>query len=472
MVDCVLVKPPRVEYTSKFNKLSNHLYGFHPPLGLLYIASMLEKEGISVSVIDSDIQGYCLEDCLEYIKQTSPSIVGITAMSTFVKTSAELLHRVKHYNKNILCVMGGPHPTVLPEETLKKYTGVDVIVRVEGEFTMLELCKAFFDGKDFSRIEGISYREDDKVLHTPNRPFIKDLGVLPFPARHLLPIEKYKINTIHGEHGITTSISTSRGCPYRCAFCGQHFGRKVRYFSPDYVMSEIHDILSLGINHIDFVDDTLTVNRKRLEAILDAIIKENLALQLAGTTRVDCIDGELLQKMRRAGFVRVDFGIESGNQGILDIIEKGITLDQARKAVRAAREAGLDVVTYFILGLPGDTHKTVEETINFACELNADVASFAVHLPLPGTKTWEMARNNEHGLTMLVDDIDGFGKHSEGAVIRVNDLSEQDLSKYYLKAYQRFYLRPSNIIKRFLCIIRSPRKLVNNVKAAAAYLFG
>lgn len=472
MIDCVLVKPPRVEYTSKFSKLSYYLYGFHPPLGLLYIASILEKEGISVRVIDSDIENYCLEDCLEYVKQVSPSIVGVTAMSTFVQTSAELLHRVKHYDKDIYCVMGGPHPTVLPEETLIKYPSVDVVVRGEGEFTTLELCKALLDDNDLSDIKGISYRENDEILHTPNRPAIKDLDVLPFPARHLLPIDKYKIDTVHGEYGITTSISTSRGCPYRCAFCGQPFGRKLRYFSPDYVLSEIHDILSLGINHIDFVDDTLTVNRKRLETILDAIIEEGLALQLAGTTRVDCIDRELLQEMRRAGFVRVDFGVESGNQDVLDIIQKDITLEEARRAVRIAREVGLDVVTYFILGLPGDTRKTVEETISFACDLNADVASFAVHVPLPGTKTWEMAKDNEYGLTMLVDDLDGFGKHSQGANIRVNDLSEQDLSQYHRKAYRRFYLRPRYMLHRFFRIIRSPRKFVSNVKAAAAYLLG
>lgn len=466
--DCVLIKPPTVEYTSKYKRLAKYSYGPLPPLGLLYVASILEKNDIRVEVIDCDIENYSVKECFVKIRKMSPSIVGVTAMSTFVNTSAQLLNFVKEWDKNILCVMGGPHPTACPDETLKRYLSVDVAVRGEGEFTTLELCKAFLNGKDFSEIKGITYKEKERIIHTPNRPFIQDLDALPFPARHLLPIEKYKINTIHSEHGITTSMSTSRGCPYQCVYCGQPFGAKMRYFSPQYVMSEILDIVSLGVNHINFVDDTMTINKKRLNAILDAIIQDKVNLQLACSTRVDCVNKELLKKMKKAGFVRVDFGVESGNQNILDIIQKKITLEQARSTVKAAKDAKLDVVTYFMFGLPGETKKTVEDTIRFACELNADLASFSVHLPLPGTKTWEMAQNREYGLTMLVPDIDGIGKYSGKVAIRVNDLSEQDLLKCQEDAFKRFYFRHGYILERLKRIIRNPRKLINTIRAICA----
>ena len=471
-VDCILVKPPIVEYETKFKNLSKYQYGQIPPLGLLYIAAVLEEKNISVHVIDAEAEKLSLKACLKEIKKRSPSLVGVTAMSTFVNTSASLLSYVKSIDNSILTFMGGPHPTILPEKTLKNYQYIDAVIRGEGEHTTSELCNYYLSGiGDLTKIKGISFRKKNKIITTPDRPLIKDLDTLPFPARHLLSLNKYKINTIYGERGITTTMSTSRGCPFNCAFCGQPFGNITRFRSPDSIISEIREIVSLGINHILFIDDTMTANKERMHKILDYMIREDSGVQWACTTRVDCIDESLLVKMKKAGCIKVDFGIESGNQKILDLIQKRITLEQARHAVKIAKKAGLDVVTYFMLGHPGETKDTIEDTIQFACELNPDVAQFAVHIPLPGTKTWEFAKNNEHGLELLTDDLNNIGKYGGKAIIRVNDLSEYDLVKYQNIAFKRFYLRPEYILTRVLQL-KNRVKFVNTIKAGWLYISG
>lgn len=473
MTDCVLVKPPIVEYESKMLKLTKYTYGDLPPIGLLYVAAVLEKNNIDVQIIDADVENLSLTDCFEKIRKISPPIVGVTAMSTFVGTSAELLNLVKNYDQSILTVMGGPHPTALPEKTLKDYSAIDVVIKGEGEYSMLELCKSHLKSNiNLSEIDGICYRDrEGNIISTPSRPFIKDLDALPFPARHLLPIHKYKINTVHGEKGITTAMSTSRGCPYKCAYCGQPYGNKVRFRSAESVVDEIKEIRSMGINHINFIDDTMTINKKRIVQICEKIIKEDLDIQWACTTRVDCVDKPLLKMMKKAGCKRVDYGIESGNQEVLNLIQKDITLNQARNAVRITKEVGLDVVTYFMLGLPGETKKTIEDTINFAFELNPDMAQFSILVPLPNTKIWDMAKNKEHGLIMLVDDVDGVGKYSGKAVIRVNDLSEYALPILQNLAFKRFYIRPAYMWMR-LKRLNNYTKFINTVKAGLIELFG
>lgn len=469
MVDCVLVKPPVVEYSPKFKKLSRYQYGFVPPLGLLYIAAVLEENDIDVCVIDAEVENLSLEECSRKIEKISPSLVGVTAMSTFVSTSAKLLSYVKEIDSDILTFMGGPHPTVLPERTLTEYENVDVVVRGEGEYTVNELCKSYLNSNDdLSNIKGISFRQGNEMINTPARPFIEDLDTLPFPARHMTPVDRYRINTIYGEKGITTTLSTSRGCPYTCAYCGQPFGRKMRFRSPESIISEIKQLRLLGINHILFIDDTMTLNKKRMNKLLDYMIKEEFNIRWACTTRVDCVDKDLLVKMKKAGCIKVDFGIESGNQRILDLIRKGITLDQARNAVDITKSVGLDVVTYFMLGHPGETKDTIEDTIRFACELNPDVAQFAVHVPLPGTETWKFAKNGEYGMELLTDSVDNVGKYGETAVIRVNDLSEYDLPRYQNLAFKRFYLRPGYILNR-LMRLNNLIKLINTIKAGLIY---
>ena len=450
-----LVSPP---YNSA---VTSTLGSSSPPLGLAYLASVLRKEH-KVKIIDSATLNYTLEDLGRELKSFNPDIVGITSVTSSIYQAYAVAKVAKEVREDCTVVMGGPHVTFLPKETLEECRYVDVIVKGEGEETIQELTKAIEKNAPLDEVRGITFRKNGQIIDNEPRPFIKDIDSIPFPSRDLLPIDLYQFNGVK-----YATMITSRGCPFGCSFCSSSrlFGCRWRGRSPRNVLEEIriiHD--DYKIRDIELMDDTFTLNRKRAEEICDKIIKEGLDIAWSASSRVDTITRRLAEKMKRAGCWVLYLGIESGSQKILDSIGKRITLEQAKKAVKTVKEAGMQVLGSFILGFPEDTIQTIKQTINFAKKLNLDYAQFSILTPYPGTPIFDFALKN--GLLLTKD----WSKYTViDPVMKLKNLTARQLKSLLQKAYLSFYLRPKVIWRwikdrQFIFVKDAIKTVVNYVR--------
>jgi anaerobic magnesium-protoporphyrin IX monomethyl ester cyclase len=298
------------------------------------------------------------------------------------------LHMAKVLRRNCgFLVAGGPLPTLNPEEFLEDF---DVVVVGEAEQTLLDLINAVEKRDALSKVKGIFYREEAQVIRNAQRGFVEDLDTLPFPARDLFDNESYK-NHYRKKFGYTsTSIITSRGCPFNCDFCSRAvFGNRFRARSAENVVDEVETVQALGYDRMWFADDCFTLDRKRLLGICDEVIRRRLKVQWECLSRVDTIDTETAQRMKEAGCIRVFFGLESGNDAVLALMQKQATTNKARKAVSVTKSAGIQVGAFFIVGYPGETDDTVLDTLRFASSLPLDYLSFTLPYPIPGTALFE-----------------------------------------------------------------------------------
>ena len=363
------------------------------PLGLTYIAAVLEKNGFAVEVLDLLVSKYSDEKVIRKVEDYKPDVVGANSVTMSFPAASKILRLVKKVDEDILTVAGGPHVTFSDVRTLEEAPWIDVVVRGEGEYTTLDIVK----GKDFKDIDGITYREDGEIVRNRDRKLIENLDELPFPARHLLPLSKYMA------YHSGCSLITGRGCPHRCIFCvgSKMMGRRVRLRNPKLVVDEVEEVLGYGFDEVIFEDDTFTLNHKHAFAICDEIISRGLKFKWCANARVDTVTRELLEKMKEAGCHFIMFGTESGNQEILDTCKKRITLEEIREAVKMTKELGIGVLSSFILGLPGETKETIQQTMKFAEELGP-FYGFHILAPFPGSEVRERA--NELGIVILTDD--------------------------------------------------------------------
>ncbi len=392
------------------------------PMGLAYIAGVLEKEGIEVQVRDFLVEEYCQKKLARKIADFSPEIVGATSVTMNYPIASQILKDTKEIDGNIITVIGGPHVSFTVEETLGESPWIDVVVRGEGEYTMLELAR----GKALKEINGIAYRQNDTIIQTPPRQWIEDLDKLPFPARHLFPLSKYfAINSKGG-------ILTSRGCPFNCIFCVGHrmVGRKVRFRRPKLVIDEIENVLSQGFGGINIVDDLFTLNHKHVYATCDEIKSRHLKFNWACFSRVDTVNPELLAQMKEAGCDFLCYGVESADQHILDTIKKKITPQKVREAVRLAKEVDIEVLASFILGLPGETEETLTATLNFAEELQTPCALHVLAL-FPGTELWNRAK--EFGIRILTNDWSRYNANE--AITETEGVTQERLNQVMKEYY-------------------------------------
>ncbi|KKN76035.1 hypothetical protein LCGC14_0374250 [marine sediment metagenome] len=394
----------------------------HPPLGIAYLAANIKGEH-QVRILDMEINP-ALETT---IQSFSPDYVGISFSTPLYNQAMELFKFIKE-KTNCWTIAGGSHPTTLPDSVISS-EHIDTVLIGEGETAINK------------------FLENPKKGIIPRQPLIEDLDTIKFPARDLLQNEKY-LFSVPGK-GIVplTSFASGRGCPYQCTFCSAHlmFGRKVRNRSIKNCIEELKEIKEkYKITHLSWIDDTLGVDKKRTFELMDAMIKEKLDMTFEGYTRVDVITKELLEKLKKAGLVRLSFGVESGNREILDTIKKGITLDQIRKAYEIADEVGIETRMSIIFGLPGETKETIKKTIKFMKSLKCNQAYVNVLVPFPGTEIYEQAKRGEKGLKLLTNDWKEYRRWGN-AVINVNDLDAKDLIKWQRKALLQFYLRPKQI---------------------------
>jgi anaerobic magnesium-protoporphyrin IX monomethyl ester cyclase len=417
-----------------------------PSLGLAYLAAVSEQRGDQVRVLDMQVEDVQLP---QVVSQFPPDVVGITATTVQIESAWRVARELKQVTKAAV-VLGGPHPTVLPAESVER-PEVDFVVRGEGESTWRELSDHLEKHESVADVAGITYRQNGEVVHSPDRPVIEDVDSIPFPAFHLFRMEHYSNlqPTLDDIDGPSYPLLSSRGCPYRCNYCSQILPRGWRARSPESVISEWRWLVKeLGAAEIGVLDDSFNIDRKRALAICDQIIAEKLShvpwIMINGI-RANLADEELLGRMREAGCIRTAFGVESGNQRILDeVIHKQLSLDQVRAAFQAAKAVGMETIGFFIIGLPGETEETMEDTIRFACELDPVVANFSMATPFPGTEMYDQVL--EQG-RLLVHNWDEYAFFENKAQFETDSLPGELVERKWREAYRRFYLRPHRIAR-------------------------
>jgi anaerobic magnesium-protoporphyrin IX monomethyl ester cyclase len=404
------------------------------PVGLAYLASSLEKAGHEVECLDFRVEQNV--NIRKIVKDFD--LVGISSCTPSIKEAWRLAAIAKRYGKTV--VLGGPHPSALPEESLQKKP-VDIVVRGEGEETFKEICS----GKRKEKILGISYKRGSKIKHNPNRPFIKDLDSLPFPSRHLFKFRKY-YSEFH-RHRMVGDILTSRGCPYNCSFCYKAvFGRQYRVRSAKNVVREWRDLINMGYEEIGIIDDNFSVDQKRAIDICNMIVKQKLNIDWTATNglRVDSVSAPLFKAMKKSGCYRIALGVESGSQFILDKIGKCTNLKLIRNAVKLAKKFGFETYLFFMVGNLYENEETVQKTIDFAKELDGDYTQFTVATPYPGTRMYDTIKREGK---FLIKDWEKFGSYENRAYFEHNGITAGFVEKMYKKAYRQYYLRPRIIWK-------------------------
>lgn len=429
-----------------------------PPLGLAYLASVLCNNRVDVVILDAFAENLSIEEIVDKVKKLNPGVIGFSMVTPTVPICCELAIKVKEVC-NAIIVFGGIHPSLLTKETLSN-KAVDIVIRGEGEFSFLELVKAIENGKKLSTVKGISYKKGNKIFNNLDRHFIRDLDRVPFPAWHLFDLDKYRPLP----HWVLTSskkpifpMLTSRGCPYRCTYCSlQTVGRVHRKRSVKNVVDEIEWLVNkFNATQIMFWDATFPLVKERGMVLCNEIINRGLhkKIKWMTETRVNVVDLELLKKMKESGCKRIAYGLESGNQQLLDNIKKGFKLEQVRIAVKLTKRAGIEVLAYFMLGLPGETKELSRQTIDFAKELNADYTKFNLTVPYPGTEMWELALKEGSVKSRDWGSFNSFAALSTFNPIYVPlGMTKEELVTMTRQAFKEYYFRPNIILNHLLKI--------------------
>jgi anaerobic magnesium-protoporphyrin IX monomethyl ester cyclase len=436
MLNITLVNPPQ------FTRYPQ------PPLGLALIAAILEKAGYPVTLLDANALELAPEDIPARV--AGADIIGLTAMTPTISTAIKIARHLKQAGPDRKIIMGGAHATMLPGETMASCPEIDVIVRGEGDETIGEVMQALEGQRPLDSVAGITYRAEGKITATADRASRVDMDSLPFPSYHLLPRQKYRPHPPHGMSLPFAAMVTSRGCPYHCAYCSKPvFGSKFRAQGPERVVAELNYLQKqFGVREIAFYDDSFTLDKKRVHAICDRIIDSGLKIAWTCETRVNLVDKELLKHMKQAGCYAVAYGIESAVPEIISVLHKDTTLAQVEEAVRDSREAGLQVIGYFMLGSPGETEETIRRTIDFAGKLKVDFAQFSVTTPFPGTELYDIYLQNRRESISWDSFVYAGTDNPTTPVFESDRLSREDLKNWLRRAYRDFYLRPAYLWQR------------------------
>lgn len=367
-----------------------------PPLGLAFLAAVLERDNIPVTIIDAAVEHLSPAALARRISDYRPDLIGITVLTEFRFSSFDTARVAREAAPEALVLLGGPHVTLAAEDTAKHVLEADLVVRGEAEEIILQLIRTLSSGGDLHAVPGLTWREGDRVVSTPNAPLVRDLDSLPFPARHLLPMTKYRflldvpgLGPRPAAHTIT-----SRGCPFGCSFCATStmMGMRWRARSAANVLAEVKQVVEEGADTLWFYDDTFTMNKKRVEDICRGIIDLGLNIHFTCSIRVDTVDRELLALMQRAGCFMVFFGVESGNQETIDrVCGKRISLQQVRDVARWCDELGIRKNPGYIVGFPGETLEQARQTLDFMQEVGGK-SSLSFLRIYPGTAIEHIAR--------------------------------------------------------------------------------
>ncbi len=426
--------------------------GKNTPLNLAYLASYLQeqKKGVEVEIIDAEGLDLSLGQLYERVDAFSPEVIGITCPTPVYYIVQKICRELKERDSQVIIVLGGPHPTALPLDTLQG-TDADVVVIGEGEATFIELILAIENGQSLDSIRGIAFKENGTVTVNPRRDLISDLDILPFPAKDLLPLDKYYLpptKRIKSERA--TNMITSRGCPFACTFCMAKtiWGRKTRLRNVKNVIDEIRENVEVyGLTEFSFHDELFTLKKDRVMVLCQEILNQGLDISWVCQARAGTVDLDMLRIMKEAGCGKIAFGFESGNQHMLKLMKKKETLENAVGSMKLCKEAGIGVEGAFILGYPGENLQSIQDTINFALHLNCDTVAFFIAIPYPGTELYYEAV--EKGYLKKELDWREFAPVSnlESPMI-IPNFTPEELQQWKRKAYKAYYLRPAYIIRK------------------------
>jgi radical SAM superfamily enzyme YgiQ (UPF0313 family) len=417
----------------------------HPPfipLGLGYLAAVLEKNQYEVDVIDCQALKLSYEEFKSEISKRQPNIVGMTSTTLTYKSALQTAKIAKETCPNCITILGGSHATFWDDNALQECPHLDVVVRKEGENTLLELVQRIEAGESFHDVLGTTCRMDKEIIKNPDRPYIENLDELPFPAHHLFPLSHLQ------KYGkVIFPLSTSRGCTFWCNFCSavRMFGRRYRMRSPKSVADELEFLnKKYGAQQFTFYDDAFTVDQSRVQKICAEIQNRKLKIAWDCETRADMVTKDLLQQMKKAGCIAVWFGVEAGSQRVIDAMAKGLTLEKTKKAFKLAKEAGLMTIASVILGFPDETPETAWETIKFVEEIKPDDVGYYIATPYPGTPMFEYVKK------MGWLKIDDFNRYDTATpIFETPTLNMKELREIRERAFQRFYLHPTYVLRMF-----------------------
>lgn len=458
----MLLSPPYVDLYGKLSRCAGRYF----PLGLGYIASYLRKYGgHAVSLYEPEAQGLSYDDIARILKRDAPDIVGIGCATPNFPRALELASLARRHTRASI-VLGGVHATAVPEFIMARHAElIDYVVWGEGEQTMLELVEAIGSGRAASTVAGIAYSADGAVHRTGARPFIEDIDTIPYPARDLIPQELFRPNAHNVRHARALGILTSRGCPFNCSFCAARLtsGTRYRAHSPQYVLDEMSMLVrDYGARQLIITDDTFTLNRPRLEAILCGMIQRKLNLSWFCFSQVSAVDRPLLKLMQQAGCYNIGFGVESSNPDTLKAMGKNIRPQDALRAVADARELGIKTQAFYVLGMPGETLGEMRATIEFAARVGSTLAFFNMLVPYPGTRDFERFFK---GVPLEGIDWSEFVAIGERCVLKGNPSVEpRELERLIARANLMYYASPARIYE-VLRHMRTPLELLNYLKA-------
>lgn len=436
----LFVNPPQTASKYKFMGV------IAPPLGIAYMAGVLQENNIDVEILDASAEDMDFKDVEKELLKRKPDLVALTALTPTIGRALETAQVVKETLPNSIVVMGGYHPTFNFIETLED-ENVDIVIRGEGEYIMLNLVQALENQSSLHDVKGIVFEDKNskEIVVNPEAPLIQDLDELPFPALNLLPMKKYRL--LDMDTHMTTMITT-RGCPMQCSFCSSAamHGKKIRERSVENIVDEIEYLnTNYDIDTIAFMDDTFTLKKRKVMAICDEILKRNIEIMWGCTSRVDTLDEKLLKKMKEAGCITIFIGVESADQQQLDNMCKNTTIAKIENAFKIARKLKIRTIASVALGMPGDTKEIMNKTVKFVHKLKPNYAIYSLATPYPGTRFYKEAF--EKNLIKIKD----WSKYTLiTPILETIDCSLNDMRKIQAKAFMKFYLRPHYIIRQFL----------------------
>jgi len=444
--------------------------GVSPPLGLLYIASSIKRflENIKVEIIDLGVEELSMEEIKKKIENFDPDVLGLSTMTVEADIMQKVARIAKNVKKDMIVLVGGPHATLCYESVLKN-KDIDYAIVGEGEITIISLLKSLNKNGDVSGVEGVAYRKSNKIIKTRPRASIKNLDEIPFPAWDLINMKKYSdYPTWNGiiKKKYYMSVITSRGCPYGCIYCHNIFGKQYRSRSPKNVFSEIKTLCNnYGVKEIHIIDDAFNLDLERAKKICNLIInsKMDIAISFPNGMRGDIVDEELLDKLKRAGTYKINYGIETVSTRLQKMTNHNLNIKKIREVIRMTNEKGIITLGLFMLGFPTESKEEMLKTIEFAANSELYLAKFFRVVPYPGTKLYNSKFNKKEHFYGDYSDYHFYSNKLNCSNIPLDELN--NIARY---AMWRFYRKPKRIFKLFL---KYPKKVSLLRKLFIMYLY-
>lgn len=435
-----------------------------PPISLTESAAVLQQRGHEVRVNDCSVEGVDKDKLKEIVRDFSPDLLVMNSTTPSLNFDMTIPGLVKEALPDVKIAAFGIHAGTLPDETFAMSDALDFIVRGEPEMTIADLTDSLANGSDPTTIQGLSSRSNGSIVHAPTRDFIKDINELPHPAWDLVDLDNYTL-PFSGRRFLM--VTTARGCPYKCTYCvaQSYYGFKIRMRKPRVIVDElVHLRDNYGVEDFFFWSESFTIVKAAIKKLCREVLDRDLKIRWVCNSRVDNIDLELLQLMKAAGCWMISYGVESGDQQMLDSIKKDITLDQIREAIRLTRKVGFQIAGHFVLGLPGETKETLRKTYDFACTLDLDYAQFYCASPWPGSEFYKEAKAKGWLASENWSDYE-----QDKSVTNYPALSAVEITEFRDWASRRFYMRPK-IVWRTMTRMRSPGEIRNFLRMLRAFL--